>query len=63
MAPITAIGGVGAGLSSVQLKGQFQARVLKTQITAPVDTRTAALRLIQAAFTDGSPGHDLDVRA
>ncbi|MCC6486557.1 MAG: hypothetical protein IT364_03590 [Candidatus Hydrogenedentes bacterium] len=64
MAGITSIGGVATGISQVQFETLYQAQALVRQQQAARDVGTAALNLIQAAFSiDPAVGQNLDVYA
>ena len=64
MAGITALGGVGAGLSQAQFQVEYQVRVLKEQQNVAEGIGNAALKLIRAALVvEPTDGRDLDVIA
>ena len=64
MAGINSIGGVTTGISQVQVETQYQAQTVARQQEAVRDVGTAALNLIQAAFSvDPAVGQNLDVYA
>jgi hypothetical protein len=63
MAGLTAIGGVGAGVTQTRYQATLGARRVPQEPAVPQDLGAAALRLIRVALHTGeSVGQDLDVR-
>lgn len=64
MAGLTAIGGVGAGVTQTRFQATSGPRPIPRESALPQDLGAAALRLIRVALHTGeSVGQDLDVRA
>lgn len=68
MTGLSAVGGVGAGLSQAQFQMQYQAAVMKEQKQVANTIGAVTLELMRAAMatsigTSGAQGHDLDVKA
>ncbi|HIJ66410.1 MAG TPA: hypothetical protein HPP77_10720 [Candidatus Hydrogenedentes bacterium] len=63
MAGLSAVGGVGAGLSQARFQAEYQVRVLKEQQAVVDDLGSAALKLIKMALSSEPMQHDLDVIA
>ena len=67
MTGLSAMGGVGAGLSQVQFQVRSQGQGLKEQRPASSTLGAVALELMRSAMTistgSGAQGHDLDVKA
>lgn len=64
MAALTAIGGVGAGVTQTRFQATSGPRQASREAALPQDLGAAALRLIRVVLQAGeSVGQDLDVRA
>jgi len=63
MAGVSAVGGVGAGLSQARFQAEYQVRMLKEQQAVVADLGSAALKLIKTALSTEPMQHDLDVMA
>ena len=62
MSGISAVAGVGAGLSQVQFQVAYQTAMLKEQQAVAEDLGNAALKLVQSTLTPSRTlVHDLDV--
>ena len=63
MTGVTAVGGVGAGLSEARFQAELQVQALKRQQEVVENVGAAVLDLIQRALSFEPQQYDLDVRA